>query len=127
VEIFGGLISGSLAILTDAAHMLSDVAGFLISMFSIWIGQRSGNFSNTYGYHRAEVLGAMMSILLIWAILIWLVLEAIQRVIDLESYKLDAKVMFFTSLVSLICNLFSLIALGHGPCFKSNAEILDNI
>ena len=80
IEVAGGLISGSLAILTDAAHLLSDFSGFAISMFAIWIGTRPANASMSYGYHRAEVIGAMGSILLIWGLTIWLLYEAVERV-----------------------------------------------
>ena len=65
-EIVGGYLSGSLAIITDAAHMLSDVAGFLISYFAIYMGSRPANYQMSFGYHRAEVLGALTSIMLIW-------------------------------------------------------------
>jgi zinc transporter 2 len=127
VEVAGGIVSGSLAILTDAAHMLSDVAAFLISMFSIWLGLKKHNMTSTFGYHRAEVLGALSSVVLIWAMLVWLLLEAIDRLIDHGSYEIDAKIMIITSCISLVCNIFSLIALGHCPCAKVDASFMDNL
>jgi Co/Zn/Cd efflux system component len=63
VEIAGGLWSDSLAILSDAAHMLSDVAGFGISMVSIKVAQKKPTSSMTFGYQRAEVLGALASVM----------------------------------------------------------------
>lgn len=77
----GGYLSGSLAIMTDAAHMLSDVAGFMISYFAIYMGNRPASFSMSFGYHRAEILGALASIALIWGLLIWLFIEAVDRVV----------------------------------------------
>ena len=65
VEVGGGIWSDSLAILTDAAHMLSDVAGFGISMISIKVAQKKPTSQMTYGYHRAEVLGALASVMII--------------------------------------------------------------
>ena len=53
IEFIGGYIAGSLAVMTDAAHLLSDLAGFLISMFSLFIASRPANKSLTYGFHRA--------------------------------------------------------------------------
>jgi zinc transporter 2 len=82
VEIVGGAFSNSLAILTDAAHMLSDVTGFIISMISIWIGQKMPTKNQTWGYHRAEVLGALASIFIIWVMIVWLCMEATERVIN---------------------------------------------
>lgn len=76
LEFAGGILSGSLAILTDAAHMFSDVAGFMISFFSIYISQNQSTFDYSMGYHRAEILGAFVSIFLIWGLLGWLNYEA---------------------------------------------------
>lgn len=89
-EVIGGIMSDSLAILTDAAHMLSDVGGFVISMFSIWIGQKKPSQTNSFGYHRAEVLGALASIMIIWAMVIWLALEATDRILYHNQYEIDA-------------------------------------
>lgn len=80
VEVVGGYLSNSVAIMTDAAHMFSDVAGFGISILSIQFGLRAANPKNTYGYHRAEVLGALASILIIWILVIALIYEASLRV-----------------------------------------------
>lgn len=120
VEICGGIISGSLAILTDAAHMCSDVAGFVISMFSIYIGQKTPTSKNSFGYHRAEVLGALASIIIIWAMVVWLTWEATDRIIYLQHIHIDAPIMLITAFVSLGCNIFNLVALGHCPlpCIK---------
>ena len=78
-EIIGGYYSNSIAIMTDAAHMFSDVAGFMISYLSIYLGARSSTFKLSFGYARAEILGAMASIFIIWGLLIWLMVEAVHR------------------------------------------------
>ena len=80
-EVAGGIISGSLAIMTDAAHMLSDVTGFAISYLAIYLGSRPATHNMSYGYHRAEIIGALASIVLIWGLIIWLFIEAINRII----------------------------------------------
>lgn len=108
-EIVGGYISGSLAIITDAAHMLSDVAGFLISYFAIYMGNRPANYQMSFGYHRAEILGALASIMLIWGIIIYLFIEAIHRIIDPE--EIDGEVMLITACVGLVCNFISIFTL----------------
>ena len=64
-EIIGGWLSNSVAIMTDAAHMLSDVAGFFISIISIKLASAEPTENNSFGYHRTEVLGALTSILYI--------------------------------------------------------------
>ena len=74
-------MSGSLAILTDAAHMFSDVGGFIISMYSIKIASKSPTYAKTYGYHRAEIIGALTSVMIIWIMVVWLAWEATNRII----------------------------------------------
>ena len=108
-EIVGGYLSGSLAIITDAAHMLSDVAGFLISAFAIYMGNRPSNYQMSFGYHRAEILGALASIMLIWGIIIYLFIEAIHRIFHPEA--IDGEIMLITACVGLVCNLISIFTL----------------
>jgi zinc transporter 2 len=119
IEVIGGIFSRSLAILTDAAHMLSDVGGFGISMFSIWVSKKLHNSTFTYGYHRAEILGALGSIMIIWGMVLWLVWEATDRIIHTDKIDIEAWIMLLTAFISLACNIFSLIVLGHVPCIKS--------
>lgn len=64
-EFVGGYISNSTAIMSDAAHMLSDFLGFGISMISIIISRRAPTSSLSYGYHRAEIVGALVSVVYI--------------------------------------------------------------
>lgn len=80
IEFIGGYFSNSVAIMTDAAHMLSDVSAFLISILSIYLGSMKANNIDSYGYHRSEVLGALLSIFIIWALVIWLIVEATERI-----------------------------------------------
>jgi len=114
-EIVGGVLSHSLAIMTDAAHMLSDVAGFMISYFAIYLGSRPASFSMSFGYHRAEILGALASILLIWGLLVWLVIEAIGRIVNKE--EVDGEIMLITAVIGLACNIVNVFTLhscgGH--------------
>lgn len=65
-EVVGGYYSGSLAIMGDAAHMFSDLASFLVSLIAIWIGSKKPKKRYTFGYSRAEVLGALLTIVIIW-------------------------------------------------------------
>jgi zinc transporter 2 len=110
-EIAGGTISGSLAIMTDAAHMFSDVAGFMISYFAIYMSNKPASFNMSFGYHRAEVLGAIASILFIWGLLIWLLIEAVQRVI--HGSEIDGFIMLITASVGLVCNLVNIFVLDR--------------
>lgn len=63
----------------------------------------------SFGYHRAEILGALASVLLIWGLIIWLFIEAIHRIVDPE--EIDGGIMLITAGVGLICNLISIFTL----------------
>lgn len=118
-EFVGGLISGSVAIMTDAAHMFSDVSGFLIQICAIKLARRLPTKVYSYGYHRSEVFGALASIIIIWALVIALVVEAVIRtkeIIDGVPYEIDAEIMLIVACVSLLCNIFNLVALGDCVC-----------
>ena len=65
-EVTGGYLSGSLAIMSDAAHMFSDFASFLVSLFAIHLGSKKSTRKFTYGLYRAEVLGALITVMIIW-------------------------------------------------------------
>ena len=116
VEIIGGIYSGSLAILTDAAHLMSDVCGFGLSLYSIWISMSKPTQKSSFGYHRSEVLGALGSIFIIWLMVAWLFYEATRRIFFITPEPIDAPIMLSVAFVSLFCNLFSLSILGHIPC-----------
>ena len=80
IEFICGYLAGSLAIMSDATHLLSDLAGFLISLFSLIVAMKPADRNFTFGYHRFEVLGALASILIIWGLTIWLIMAAIWRI-----------------------------------------------
>ncbi len=110
-EIVGGYMANSIAIMTDAAHMLSDVAGFMISYLAIYLGGRASTFELSYGYARAEILGALASILLIWGLIIWLFIEAIERFVNRP--EVNGEIMLITASVGLACNFINIFLL-HG-------------
>jgi zinc transporter 2 len=103
IQFIGGWLSNSLAIMTDAAHLLSDLLGFIISIVSLYIALRPANLRLTYGYHRAEVIGALCSILIIWVLTIWLVVEAVERFHNPE--KIDGLIMISIASCGLLFNL----------------------
>ena len=127
-EFVGGIVSGSLTILADATHMFADIAGFMINYLSIYIAQWHLNFDNSYGYHRAEILGSIMSVLLIWVLIVILNIEATERIINgVEQFSLmDANIMMVTAIFGLLCNLLNLLALNCF-CNPDEAEQEDDI
>lgn len=73
------------------------------------ISQKKATFKNSYGYHRADVLGAILSIFVIWALLIWLIIEAIDRLFN--PSEIDGVIMLITSIIGLICNVAAFLIL----------------
>ena len=89
----GGYLSHSLAIIGDAAHMLGDFASFCIALFSIWMGSKNPKSNFNYGYQRAEALGALLILMIIWfvtGVLVWL---AGKRIADPTSFEVDPNPM----------------------------------
>jgi len=124
VEIAGGILSASLAILSDAAHMFSDFSGFAISLISIYISKRKPNERMSFGYYRAEVLGALCSVLIIWVLTAWLVWEGIQRVMS-NKYEIIGNIMLIVAIIGLVCNIL-MGQILHSHVRKSKLNIVLN-
>ncbi|MCA1960152.1 MAG: cation diffusion facilitator family transporter, partial [Desulfomonile sp.] len=79
VEVAGGILFNSLALLADAGHMLSDVASLGLSWVAFRIGQRAAGDRHTFGFRRSEILAALCNGLLLWAVVAVILYEAIHR------------------------------------------------
>ncbi|CAI9104194.1 OLC1v1002823C1 [Oldenlandia corymbosa var. corymbosa] len=112
VEIVGGIKANSLAIMTDAAHLLSDVAAFGISLFSVWASGWEANPRQSYGFFRIEILGALVSIQIIWLLAGILVYEAISRLLH-GTGEVAGFLMFLVSAFGLLVNIIMALVLGH--------------
>jgi len=82
VEVVGGLFTGSLALLADAGHMLTDVAALGLSVFAMWMAARPSTPEKSYGYHRAEILAAVTNAVVLLLLAIWILYEAYRRVFE---------------------------------------------
>lgn len=103
-EVVGGVWAKSLAIVTDAAHLLTDFASILISLFSLYIATKPPSQRMSFGFHRAEVLGAFFSVFLIWIVTGVLVVLAILRIVNAD-YEIDATIMAITATIGVLVNL----------------------
>ncbi|KAL0390247.1 UNVERIFIED_CONTAM: Metal tolerance protein 1 [Sesamum calycinum] len=112
IEIVGGLRANSLAILTDAAHLLSDIAGFCISLFTVWVSGWEATPLQSFGFNRLEVIGALLSVQLIWLISGTLIYEAVNRLITRVT-KVDGKLMFAIAAFGFLVNILLVLWLGH--------------
>lgn len=78
-QLIGGWLAGSIAIFTDSAHLASDMLGFGISILALTLAQKSASENLTYGWHRAEIIGTLISVSSIWIMTGWLLVEATKR------------------------------------------------
>jgi cobalt-zinc-cadmium efflux system protein len=109
VEAVGGWLSGSLALLADAGHMLTDVGALALSLLTAWIAQRPANDTKTYGYLRWEILAALVNGAVLFGIAAWVVVEAIQRIQDPQPVRTGLFLAVATA--GLLVNLTSLAVL----------------
>ena len=78
-ELAGGYLTGSLALLSDAVHLLTDIAALCLALLTLWISTRPASTAKTYGYLRAEILGALLNGLFLWLLVVFIWIEAFQR------------------------------------------------
>lgn len=110
LEVAGGLISGSLALLADAGHMLTDTGALALAWFAARISQSSAGAARTGGHHRAQVLAAFVNSLALLAVVTWIVWEAVQR---LESPReIAGGTMLGIAMLGLLANVAVLRVLG---------------
>jgi cobalt-zinc-cadmium efflux system protein len=120
VEAFGGWYANSLALYSDAAHMLTDIGAMLLSLFAIWVSRRPSTTRMSFGFHRAEILGALASGLTIWLLAGILVYEAVLRLNDPQ--EVSGSVVFVVATIGLIANLLSMKMLSHAQHDNMNAK-----
>lgn len=112
VEFVGGLKAHSLSVISDAAHLLSDIGGFAISLFAVWASGWEATPHQSFGYNRLEVLGALISVQLIWFISGFLIYEAVGRLVY-KNNRVNGKLMFAIATFGFVLNCIMVLWLGH--------------
>jgi cobalt-zinc-cadmium efflux system protein len=102
-EIIGGLVSGSLSLLSDALHNFSDTASLGISLIAYRWSQRAPDRHNTFGYRRAQIIGALINLLTLIIVAFYLIKEAIQRYF--QPHPIQGQVMLIVAVIGLVANL----------------------
>lgn len=103
-ELVGGYIANSLAIMTDALHMLTDLSAIILTLLALWLSSKSPTKRFTFGFHRLEVLSAMISVLLVYILMGFLLYEAVQRTIHMK-YEINGDIMLITAAVGVAVNV----------------------
>jgi cobalt-zinc-cadmium efflux system protein len=117
-EVIGGLLSGSLALLADAGHMLTDSTGLIIALIAASLAARPATPARTYGLQRAEVLAALINGLLLVGVAVWVLMRAIER--WNEPIEISTGLMLGVAVAGGIANAAALLILRGGQAESLN-------
>ena len=125
VEVAGAVLSNSLALLSDAAHMLTDVAALGISLFALRLGQRPADARRSYGYARMEAIGALINGSLLFVVGGYILWESARRF--LEPTEVASSAMLVVACIGLVANLIAmrLLAAGAGESLNLKGAYLE--
>ncbi|TMU55089.1 cation diffusion facilitator family transporter [Flagellimonas algicola] len=108
-QVIGGLISGSLALLSDALHNFSDVLSLIISYVAALLGRKKASKNKTFGYKRAEILAAFINAATLMVVAVILMIEAVERFF--EPQEIESNLVIWLSLIAILGNGFSVLLL----------------
>jgi cobalt-zinc-cadmium efflux system protein len=118
VEAVGGFLAGSLALVADAGHMLTDAAGIGLALLAIWFGTRPATPARTFGFYRVEILAAVVNAVLLFGVAGFVLVEAWRRL--LEPPEVASGLMLAVALVGLVANAVSMWLLHGGQAESLN-------
>ncbi len=119
VEIIGGILSGSLALLADAGHMLTDTMSLALAALAFRVSSRPADSKRSYGYQRFQILAAFVNGLTLLGIVGWILFEAVRRL--MSPPEVMGPMMLVVASVGLLVNIFAFIVLHGGD--KENMNI----
>jgi cobalt-zinc-cadmium efflux system protein len=108
-EVIGGLIAGSLALLADAGHMLTDSTGLIMALIAAALATRAATVRRTFGLQRAEVLAALANALLLVGVAVWVLIMAVERLRN--PAEIRSGLMLAVAVVGVLANLAGLLVL----------------
>ena len=112
VEVVGGLLTGSLALLSDAAHMFTDTAALAIALAAVKIAERPADHRRTFGYQRFEILAASVNAILLFIVALYIIYEGWRRLVD--PPQIQSLGMLAIAVVGLVVNLLAMRVLSAG-------------
>ena len=121
-EVIGGILSGSLALLADAGHMLTDAAAILMALIAIGIAQKEASVERTFGYHRTEILAALANTFALWAIAGWILFEAYHRTFGPEEAEVVGLPVLIVGIGGFLINLAAAWILHRSSGESLNVE-----
>lgn len=112
VEVIGGVLSGSLALLADAGHMLTDTMALALAAFAFRVSSRPADSKRSYGYQRFQILAAFVNGLSLLIIVGWILFEAVRRL--MSPSEVMGQMMLAVASVGLLVNIFAFVVLHGG-------------
>jgi len=119
VEVAGGLVSGSLALLADAGHMLTDAGALALAWIAFRLGRRPADVARSYGYHRFKVIAAFANGVALVIITLWITVEAIIRFV--QPVVVEPGIMMVVAVIGLLINVAGFVILHTGD--RSNINM----
>jgi len=113
VQIVGAILSGSLALLADSAHMLTDASGLIIALIASTVAARPANDRRTYGYQRAEVFGALVNAIILIVLATSITVEAVRRLLEPGDGEVAGGLMLGVAVVGLVANAVAMWLLSN--------------
>ena len=122
LEIIFGLISNSLGLLTDGAHMFLDCSAIIIGVYSSYVSERPADRNFNFGYYRADVIGTFINSVFLLFIALYIILESLERFLHPKNIVSDH--ILLISLIGLIVNVIGVIFLHemHGKASHSHSN-----
>ncbi len=121
VQVVGAILTGSLALLADAAHMFTDAAALVIALIASTVAARPADDRRTFGYQRAEVLGALLNAVILILLAGWVGIEAIDRLLTPGDVEVQGGLMLVVAAVGLVANAISMWLLSRAQ--RSNINV----
>ncbi|GAA4490696.1 cation diffusion facilitator family transporter [Microbacterium panaciterrae] len=108
VQVVGAILSGSLALLADAAHMFTDASALVIALIASAVAARPADDRRTFGYQRAEVFGALINAIILILLSAWVAFEGISRLLHPADVEVAGNLMLIVAVVGLVANGISM-------------------
>lgn len=120
VELVGGLVTNSLALLTDAWHMLNHILALVFALVAAWLALRPVTMNKTYGYYRAEILAAFLNGIFLWAVAVFIFYQAILRI--QQPAEVESLNMLIIAVLGLMANGLSAVTLSRSKDESLNVK-----
>jgi cobalt-zinc-cadmium efflux system protein len=122
VQVVGAILSGSLALLADAAHMFTDASALVIALIATAVAARPADDRRTFGYQRAEVFGALINAVILSALMVVVAIQGIQRLMNPGEVEVAGPLMLVVAVIGMVANAISMWLLSRAQRTSINVR-----